>query len=71
MTFMKILTIKTQMENKTLIIFDDMIANIMTNKSFRAKIEELLERCRKLNISFVFIAQSCFALLKGVRLNFV
>ena len=48
-----------------------MIADIMTNKNFHAKIEELFERFRKLNISLVFIAQSCFAFLKDVRLNFV
>ena len=58
-------------KGKVLIVFDDMIADIMTNKKFYAKIEELFERYRKLNISLVFIAQSCFAFLKYVRLNFV
>ena len=58
-------------KRKILILFDDMIADIMTNKKFLAKIEELFERCRKLNISLIFIAQFCFAFLKGVRLNFV
>ena len=58
-------------KRKILIIFDDMIADIMTNKKFHAKIEELFEKCRKLNISLAFIAQSCFAFLKDVRLNFV
>ena len=58
-------------KRKILIVFDDMIADIMTNKKFHAKIEELFERCRKLNISLVFIAQPCFAFLKDVRLNFV
>ena len=53
---------------KILIAFDDLIADIMTNKKFHAKIEELFERCRKLSISLVFIAQSCFG---DVRLNFV
>ena len=38
-----------------LIVFDDMIADIMTNKKFQAIIKELFIRCRKLNISFVFI----------------
>ena len=56
---------------KILIAFDDLIADIMTNKKFHAKIEELFERCRKLNISLAFIAQSCFPFLKDVRLNFV
>ena len=54
-------------KRKILIIFDDMIADIMTNKKFHAKIEQLFEKCRKLNISLVFIAQSCFAFLKNVR----
>ena len=58
-------------KRKILIIFDDMIADIMTNKKFHAKIEELFEKCRKLNISLVSIAQSCFDFLKDVRLNFV
>ena len=70
--FMRILMITTQKEiNKILTVLDDMIADTMTNKKFHAKIEELFERCKKLNISLVFIAQSCFAFLKDVRLNFV
>ena len=48
-----------------------MIADIIANKKFHAKIEKLFERCRKLNISLIFIAQSCFAFRKDVRLNFV
>ena len=43
---------------KVLIAFDDMIADIMANKKFQAIIKELFIRCRKLNISVVFIAQS-------------
>ena len=35
---------------KTLIVFDDMITDIMKNKKFEAIIEELLIRCRKQNI---------------------
>ena len=38
-----------------LIVFDDMIADIMTNKKFLSIIEELFIRCRKINISLVFI----------------
>ena len=40
---------------KILIVFDDMIADIMTNKKFQAIIKELLIRCRKLNFSLAFI----------------
>ena len=51
MTFMAILMIATQAEEeKYLIVFDDMIADIMTNKKFQAIIKELFIRCRKVNI---------------------
>ena len=56
-------------KRKILIVFDDMIADIMTNKKFQAIIEELFIRCRKLNISFVFITQSYFKTPKDARLN--
>ena len=46
-----------------------MIADIMTNKKFQAIIKELFIRCRKLNISLVFITQSYFSVPKDVRLN--
>ena len=42
-------------KRKVLIVFDDMIADIMTKKKFQAIIKELFIRCRKLNISLVFI----------------
>ena len=54
---------------KILIVFDDMIADIMTNKKFQSIIKELFIRCRKINISLVFITQSYFAVPKDVRLN--
>ena len=53
-----------------LIVFDDMITDIVTNKTFRAIIKELFIRCRKLNISLVFITQSYFYVPKEVRLNY-
>ena len=46
-----------------------MIAEIMSNKKFQAIFKELLIRCRKLNISLVFITQSYFSVPKDVRLN--
>ena len=46
-----------------LIAFDDMIADIMTNKDFQALIKELFIRCMKLNISLVFITESYFRVL--------
>ena len=41
----------------------------MTNKKFQAIVKELFIRCRKLNISLVFITQSYFSVPKEVRLN--
>ena len=41
----------------------------MTNKTFHDIIKELFIRCRKLNISLVFITQSYFRVPKDVRLN--
>ena len=52
-------------KRKKLIVFDDMIADIMTNKRFQAIIKELFIRCRKLNISLVFITQSYFSFPKN------
>ena len=54
---------------KILIVFDNMIADIMTNKKFEAIIKELFIRCRKMNISLVFITQSYFSVPKDMILN--
>ena len=56
-------------KRKVLIVFDDMIADIMTNKRFQSIIEDLFIRCKKSNISLVFITQSYFSVPKLVRLN--
>ena len=56
-------------DKKVLIIFDDIIADIMRSKNFKAIVKELFIRCRKLNISIVFITQSYFRTPKGARLN--
>ena len=56
-------------KKKVLIVFDDMIVDIMTNKKFQATIKELFIRCRKLNISLVFITQPYFSVPKELRLN--
>ena len=52
-------------KRKVLIVFDDMIADIMTNKKFQLIIIELFIRCRKINISLVFITQSYFSVPKN------
>ena len=56
-------------ENKILIVFDDIIADIMHNKKLDSVVTELFIRGRKLNISLVFIMQSYFKVPKDVRLN--
>ena len=47
-------------ENKILIVFDDMIADMTKTKKINAIVIELFTRCRKLNISVTFITQSIF-----------
>ena len=54
---------------KILVVFDDMIADMITNKKLNPVVTELFIRGRKLNISIVFITQSFFTVLKEVRLN--
>ena len=56
-------------KRKKLIVFDDMIVDIMKNRRFQAIIKELLIRSRKLNISLFFITQFYFYVPKDVRLN--
>ena len=56
-------------ENKILIVFDDMIADMIKNKELNSIVTELFIRGRKLNISLVFISQSYFKVPKDVRLN--
>ena len=56
-------------ENKVLIVFDDMIADIEYNKIFKKMIKELFYRGRKMNISIVFIMRCYFRALKNARLN--
>ena len=55
-------------ENKILIVFDDMIADMIHNKKLNSIVTELFIRGRKLNISLVFITQSYFKVPKDVRL---
>ena len=57
-------------EKKVVIVFVDMIADIMTNNEFKPIIKELFIRCRKLNISLVFITQSYFFSSKGCKIKF-
>ena len=59
----------TDKERKILMVFDDVIADMINNKELNSIVTELFIRGRKSNISFVFITQSYFKVLKDVRLN--
>ena len=48
-----------------LIVFDDMIADMINNKKLNSIVTELFTRCRKQNISLLFITQSYFKSSKG------
>ena len=56
-------------ERKILIVFHDMIADMINNKKLNSIVAKLFIRGRKLNISLVFTTQSYFKVLKDVRLN--
>ena len=56
-------------ENKILIVFNDMIADMIYNKKLNSIVTELFIRGRKLNISLAFITQSYFKVPKDVGLN--
>ena len=60
---------KPNINRKNLIVFENMITDIMINKKFQGMIKELFVRCRKLNISLVFITQPYFLVPKAVRLS--
>ena len=51
-------------KRKILMVFDDMIADMLSNKKLNPIVTELFIRGRKLNISLVFITQSYFAVTK-------
>ena len=46
-----------------------MIADLINNKKLNPIVTELFIRGRNLNISIVFITQSCFKVPRDVRLN--
>ena len=54
---------------KILMVFDDMISDMINNKKLNPLVTELFIRGRKLKISFVFTTQSFFKVPKDVRLN--
>ena len=52
-----------------LIVFANMIADMVNNKKINRIVTELFIRGRKLNISLAFITQSYFVVPKNIRLN--
>ena len=56
-------------KRRVLIVFNDMIADMKSNKKLSHIVTELFLRERKFNISLVFIPQSYFKGSKTVRLN--
>ena len=60
----------TDKERKILIVFDDIIADMINDKKLNSLVTELFIRGRKWNISLAFIMQSYFKIPKDVRLNY-
>ena len=56
-------------KRKILIVFDDMIADMLSNKKINPIVTELFIRGRKLNIYLVFTMQSFFAVPRNIRIN--
>ena len=55
--------------HKVLTRFDDIIADMFSNKKLDPVVIEPFIRVKRLNISFSFIIQSYFAVLQNTRLN--
>ena len=53
-------------KRKTFIVFDDMIADMLSNKKFNPIVTEIFIRGRKRNISLVMITQFYFAMSKDI-----
>ena len=56
-------------KQKILIVFDDRIADVLSNKKLNPIVTKLFIRAKKLNISVVFITHSYFTVPKNIRLN--
>ena len=69
MIIIKYWRIQSNKWQKILIVFDDRIADMLSNKKINPIIIELFIRGRKLNISLVFMTQSYFAVPRNIRLN--
>ena len=56
-------------KKRIVIVFEDMIADMKSNKTLSPVVTELFLRGTKLNISLVFMSQSYFKVPKTIRLN--
>ena len=56
-------------KRKILVVFDDMMADMLNNKKLNPIVSESFIKDRRLNISIVLITQSYFAVPKNIRLN--
>ena len=56
-------------KRKILIVFDDMIPDMINNKRLNSIVTELFIKARKLGISIFFITESYFKVPKDYRLN--
>ena len=54
-------------ERKILIVFDDMFADMLSNKDLQQVVIKWINSSRKLNNSLAMITQSYFAALKNIR----
>ena len=69
-TFKRILKKTIQIKKRIiLIVLNDVIADMLSNKTLNPIVPELFIRGNKLNISLVFIMQSYFAVLQNIRIN--
>ena len=56
-------------KRKIMIVFEYMIADMLSNKKRNPIVTELFISRRKLNITLVFITQSYYAVVKNITLN--
>ena len=56
-------------KRKILIVFDDMIADMINDKKLNPVVTELFIRGRKIGLSLVFISQSYLEIPTDVKLN--
>ena len=70
MIFMKILKYSPNKKHRISIVFDDMIAVMLSNKKSSPIFTELFIRGAKINVSLSFVTQTCFAVPKKYLTKF-